>query len=42
MTHKTVLDWNYIGKVDGGQVWEQNVFVSDGGGYLDQIRRVKE
>lgn len=33
--------WHYIGKVDGGQVREQKVSVSDEGGYLSAIRRVK-
>ncbi|MDJ0597638.1 MAG: transposase [Crocosphaera sp.] len=33
--------WSYIGEVNGGKVWEQKVVVSDEGGYLGKIRRVK-
>ncbi len=34
-------EFRHIGSVEGGQVWEQTVKVSDNEGYLSTIRRVK-
>lgn len=34
-------EFRHIGSVEGGQVWEQTVKVSDHEGYLSTIRRVK-
>ena len=34
-------EFRHIGSVEGGQVWEQTIKVSDNEGYLSTIRRVK-